>query len=218
MPTKGKLVELVAKTQTTNKGGGDSNASDETPKDSSSNLAAHTTTTNGGEEKTTGIKRYRGKSAICDNCKEQYDVSNNHKGDCLWHEGMYLFLFIHLHKSPLYSHHSHVSLHPSTPFQSPPPHLKVQTLTHTPNLYPTNTGITITLQNDSGDLYIDRRGKFWDDHDEKILDRIQLEDMRNEYSQGFAWSCCGTSGDDDGCKAGRHVERILEESKRARYG
>ena len=112
---------------------------------------------------------------------------------------------------------------PISPFILPPPSNPLylpQTLTHThtPNLYPTNTGLTITLWNNSGDLYVDRRGKFWDDHDERILDRIELEDMRNEYSQGFAWSCCGTSGDDDGCKAGRHVERILEESKRARYG
>lgn len=84
------MNELVAKKTPPNKGGYDSNGSDQLPKNSSSSLAAKDTTINGGEENT-DKKRYRGKFAVCDNCEEEYDVSNNHKGDCLWHDGMYLF-------------------------------------------------------------------------------------------------------------------------------
>lgn len=75
----------------------DSNAPDQILKASPSGVvpietATKPISTNGGEE-ITGEKRYRGKFATCDNCEEQYDVSNNHKGDCMWHDGMYLSIF-----------------------------------------------------------------------------------------------------------------------------
>lgn len=92
------ITSLSLKKTALAKGVNDSTASDQLPKNSSTSPVANNTTsnkpisTNDGAE-TTGKKRYRGKFAICDNCEEQYDVSNNHKGDCTWHDGMYLFLY-----------------------------------------------------------------------------------------------------------------------------
>lgn len=33
------------------------------------------------------LKRFRVRFATCKNCSEEYDVSCNSKGDCIWHEG-----------------------------------------------------------------------------------------------------------------------------------
>lgn len=71
---------------------------------------------------------------------------------------------------------------------------------------------------DLGDLEVDWRGHFWADHDEDCHGEIDSEYMRKEYPQGFEWSCCGRSGNGEGCKTGRHVERIIREFKRARFG
>lgn len=33
------------------------------------------------------LKRFRVRFATCENCSEEYDVSCNLKGDCIWHDG-----------------------------------------------------------------------------------------------------------------------------------
>lgn len=37
-----------------------------------------------------GNKRLRAKYAVCSNCQEEYDVTQNHKKACRWHDGMNL--------------------------------------------------------------------------------------------------------------------------------
>lgn len=36
---------------------------------------------------TNSLKRMRARYAECENCAEEFDVTNNAKGDCVWHEG-----------------------------------------------------------------------------------------------------------------------------------
>ena len=34
-------------------------------------------------------KHARSRYAMCENCEEEYDVAYNHKGDCVFHDGMF---------------------------------------------------------------------------------------------------------------------------------
>lgn len=45
---------------------------------------------------------------------------------------------------------------------------------------------------------------FWADHDSR---HGRIEDLGDEYPEGFIFPCCGEPGDSEGCKVGRHVER-----------
>ena len=45
---------------------------------------------------------------------------------------------------------------------------------------------------------------FWADHDENCHGTIDTEDMREEFPDGFQWSCCEQLGTEPGCKRGRH--------------
>lgn len=50
---------------------------------------------------------------------------------------------------------------------------------------------------------MDWDGDFWADHDEKCHGPIDLT-RKDELPEGFVWSCCDGTGDDDGCERGRH--------------
>lgn len=61
---------------------------------------------------------------------------------------------------------------------------------------------------------MDDEGDCWVDWDENCHGRI--EDQKDEYPEGFLYSCCGRTGDLEGCRIGTHVEK-KDFSKRARY-
>jgi hypothetical protein len=44
----------------------------------------------------------------------------------------------------------------------------------------------------------DYEGDFWTDHDENCHGVIDTDDMREEYPEGFIWTCCEKSGDEEG--------------------
>ncbi|KAF4552078.1 Hypothetical protein D9617_11g009250 [Elsinoe fawcettii] len=56
----------------------------------------------------------------------------------------------------------------------------------------------------TGDLEVDDEGGFWDDHDEDCHGEIDSEEMREEYPEGFVWTCCNKKGDEEGGRVGKH--------------
>ncbi|KAL7932100.1 hypothetical protein V8C35DRAFT_308482 [Trichoderma chlorosporum] len=56
----------------------------------------------------------------------------------------------------------------------------------------------------NGELEVDYDGDFWADHDEDCHGTIDTDEMREEFPEGFQWTCCNLSGDADGCQLGRH--------------
>ncbi|KAG8626355.1 hypothetical protein KVT40_005300 [Elsinoe batatas] len=66
-----------------------------------------------------------------------------------------------------------------------------------------------------GELEVDWDGDFWADHDEDCHGTIDTEDMREEYPEGFTWSCCDEPGGSEGCQVGEHEGgREVREGKR----
>jgi hypothetical protein len=76
-------------------------------------------------------------------------------------------------------------------------------------------------------LDVDWDGDFWADHDEDCHGTIDSEELREEYPDGYRWSCCNMLGgggkendenvevDEDkikGCQTGPH--RVNETAKR----
>lgn len=62
----------------------------------------------------------------------------------------------------------------------------------------------------------DYDGDFWADHDENCHGTIDTKEMREEYPDGFEWTCCHKLGSEPGCKSGRHQSNP-EKSKRGKY-
>lgn len=56
----------------------------------------------------------------------------------------------------------------------------------------------------SGRLEVDDENDFWADHDEDCHGTIDTPEMREEYPEGFFWTCCDKLGTDEGCTRGRH--------------
>ncbi|KAK5993806.1 hypothetical protein PT974_07243 [Cladobotryum mycophilum] len=56
----------------------------------------------------------------------------------------------------------------------------------------------------NGELEVDYDGDAWADHDERCHGTIDTDEMREEHPDGFVWSCCDKSGEEKGCKFGRH--------------
>ena len=57
----------------------------------------------------------------------------------------------------------------------------------------------------AGDLDPDYENDFWADHDENCHGTIDTEANREEYPEGFVWSCCDRQGDEPGgCLRGKH--------------
>jgi hypothetical protein len=57
-----------------------------------------------------------------------------------------------------------------------------------------------------GELEPDMDSGFWDDHDEEV--HGEIEDLTEEMPDGFEWSCCERSGDEEGCEQGRHESDV----------
>lgn len=56
----------------------------------------------------------------------------------------------------------------------------------------------------TGYLEVDDEGGFWADHDEDCHGKIDTDEMREEFPDGFRWDCCGQTGDAEGCHRGAH--------------
>ena len=56
-----------------------------------------------------------------------------------------------------------------------------------------------------GEREADYESDFWADHDENCHGRIN--ELEDEYPQGFVWTCCDEIGTADGCETGRHRQR-----------
>ncbi|KAL8802406.1 MAG: hypothetical protein Q9182_003829 [Xanthomendoza sp. 2 TL-2023] len=92
-----------------------------------------------------GLKRMRPRYAVCGNCVEEFDVTDNQSGDCIYH--------------------------------------------------PEETEV-------------DWDGGFWDDHDEDCHGKIDDEDSRITYPEGFKYTCCDGKGNSEGCETRRHIEKV----------
>ncbi|RTE69316.1 hypothetical protein BHE90_016304, partial [Fusarium euwallaceae] len=56
----------------------------------------------------------------------------------------------------------------------------------------------------SGERKVDWDGDFWADHDENCHGPIDTEENREDYPEGFFWTCCDRPGDTLGCRRGKH--------------
>lgn len=56
----------------------------------------------------------------------------------------------------------------------------------------------------TGDLEHDDTSSVWDDWDENCFGEQDCEESREEYPDGFTWSCCGKNGTHPGCTRGPH--------------
>ncbi|KXJ87504.1 hypothetical protein Micbo1qcDRAFT_197820 [Microdochium bolleyi] len=54
----------------------------------------------------------------------------------------------------------------------------------------------------------DLKGDFWADHDEDLHGRIDSEELREEYPDGYLWTCCAETGSHPGCQRGPHKTRF----------
>jgi len=59
-------------------------------------------------------------------------------------------------------------------------------------------GLTLS----TGEMYADDEGDFWADHDEDCHGVI--DDLKDEYPEGFIWDCCDKHGDEPGCRVAKH--------------
>ncbi|OJD38694.1 uncharacterized protein BKCO1_4000200 [Diplodia corticola] len=58
-----------------------------------------------------------------------------------------------------------------------------------------------------GECDVDWDSGFWDDTDDDIFGPIDTDENREEYPEGFVWTCCGGQADAEGCKRGFHKQR-----------
>ncbi|KAL6821370.1 hypothetical protein V8C40DRAFT_250193 [Trichoderma camerunense] len=56
----------------------------------------------------------------------------------------------------------------------------------------------------NGELEVNDDDDFWADHDEDCHGIIDTDEMREEFPEGFRWSCCDKSGEAAGCRWARH--------------
>jgi hypothetical protein len=76
---------------------------------------------------------------------------------------------------------------------------------------------------------VDYESDFWADHDENCHGVIDTEEMREEFPDGFIWTCCNTHGGGgvelesykgqpeenlEGCKKGPHLSGTEISGKR----
>jgi hypothetical protein len=98
------------------------------------------------------VKRFQ----KCENCNEEYDVTQNTQEACRYHPGSFKCL-------------------------------------QWKQAY-TNKSV--------GTREADMDGDFWADHDENCHGRI--EDLEDEFPEGFRWDCCDELGDQEGCEIDWH--------------
>lgn len=56
----------------------------------------------------------------------------------------------------------------------------------------------------------------WTDWDERCHGPCDTAENREQWPEGFMWSCCEEDGEAEGCKTGRHVEKVIS-AKCTRY-
>ncbi|KAI1122576.1 hypothetical protein F5Y10DRAFT_71377 [Nemania abortiva] len=66
-----------------------------------------------------------------------------------------------------------------------------------------------------GELEPDYDGDFWADHDEDCHGVIDCDERREEFPEGFRWSCCQKLGHRGGCTRGKHS---TTSGQRGKYG
>ncbi|KLU90141.1 hypothetical protein MAPG_09107 [Magnaporthiopsis poae ATCC 64411] len=60
----------------------------------------------------------------------------------------------------------------------------------------------------------DYDGDFWADHDEQCHGTIDSEWAREEFPEGFIWTCCEEVGADaEGCQTGAHVPKSRKKAR-----
>ncbi|EJT69656.1 hypothetical protein GGTG_12540 [Gaeumannomyces tritici R3-111a-1] len=65
-----------------------------------------------------------------------------------------------------------------------------------------------------GETEPDDDGDFWADHDERCHGTIDSEWAREEYPEGFIWSCCDKIGvGAEGCQTGAHVPKSRKKAR-----
>lgn len=57
------------------------------------------------------------------------------------------------------------------------------------------------------EMEVDDSEDFWADHDEDCHGVIDSDFCREEYPDGFRWSCCDRLGSDKGCRKHPHKSR-----------
>jgi TATA-binding protein-associated factor Taf7 len=67
-----------------------------------------------------------------------------------------------------------------------------------------------------GEMEADYEGDFWADHDEDCHGPIDTARNREQYPDGFVWTCCEKLGSESGCQLGRHQSNP-EKSKKGKY-
>ena len=55
---------------------------------------------------------------------------------------------------------------------------------------------------------MDYDGEFWWDHDENCHGTYESFEDDPEAQEGFTWSCCETTGDNEGCKITKHKAKV----------
>ncbi|KAF4534319.1 hypothetical protein BFW01_g11921 [Lasiodiplodia theobromae] len=65
----------------------------------------------------------------------------------------------------------------------------------------------------SGKCEVDWDSGEWDDTNEDVSGPIDTEENREEYPDGFYWTCCKGAADAQGCEKGFHKECVI--AKRA---
>ncbi|KAF2502911.1 hypothetical protein BU16DRAFT_23224 [Lophium mytilinum] len=69
-----------------------------------------------------------------------------------------------------------------------------------------------------GELEFDDEADTWIDWDEDTHGPMDTTEHREEYPDGFRWTCCDDPGDYEGCESGRHsTVRGEPPQKRKRY-
>ncbi|KAL5089258.1 hypothetical protein Trisim1_005821 [Trichoderma cf. simile WF8] len=56
----------------------------------------------------------------------------------------------------------------------------------------------------NGELEVNDMDDFWADHDEDCHGIIDTDEMREEFPEGFIWTCCDKNGEALGCRWARH--------------
>jgi hypothetical protein len=72
------------------------------------------------------------------------------------------------------------------------------------------------LNRNLGVMEPDYDGDFWADHDEDCHGIIDSNEMREEFPDGFVWTCCDKLGSEPGCQVGQHQSNP-ENSKKGRH-
>ena len=63
----------------------------------------------------------------------------------------------------------------------------------------------------TGGLQVDWGSDTWIDWDQRCHGKIDSNEMRRTYPEGFTWTCCGKLGQESGCESSSHSQTPLDE-------